>query len=541
MKSLRQRALDILDANESVNIDSVDIKEVIHELNVNQIELELQNHDLRDQEHVLLEAQEELMLLFMNAPIGYLVLDEQFHIHRYNKHAYDIFQFLERRVKIYFFSFFKNMDKMNKFIKWTKDNDGSSFELEIYNIKKIPKWLKLTHETTKLNNKKMHLLSVVDITKEKEEKEKLYLYDSILEKLPVSIIITDVDGYITYVNKELLNCMEYENNELIGVRPSVFRSQSITQSKYDEIGETISSGKTWTGILKNLTKSKKTAWMAVAISPIFDDKNKIINYIAVETNIDEKINMEEKLKKQEDIMLVQARHAAMGEMISIIAHQWRQPLSVISTAATGIKMQKEFDTVLELEDEIKSLDAINESAQYLSETIEDFKNFFKHNKKIVATNGEKIVKKVKKLNSETLKNNNIEFNIDIPSNTEIHTYENELLQVLINLINNAKDALVEKKDLIAKPLICVKIYDKDKDLILEVNDNAGGVPEAIMDRIFEPYFTTKGPASGTGLGLYITKTIVDKHLQGTINVSNNEKGASFEIVIPNLDKRNETD
>ena len=508
MKSLRQRALDILDANESVNIDSVDIKEVIHELNVNQIELELQNHDLRDQEHVLLEAQEELMLLFMNAPIGYLVLDEQFHIHRYNKHAYDIFQFLERRVKIYFFSFFKNMDKMNKFIKWTKVNDGSSFELEIYNIKKIPKWLKLTHETTKLNNKKMHLLSVVDITKEKEEKEKLYLYDSILEKLPVSIIITDVDGYITYVNKELLNCMEYENNELIGVRPSVFRSQSITQSKYDEIWETISSGKTWTGILKNLTKSKKTAWMAVAISPIFDDKNKIINYIAVETNIDEKINMEEKLKKQEDIMLVQARHAAMGEMISIIAHQWRQPLSVISTAATGIKMQKEFDTVLELEDEIKSLDAINESAQ---------------------------------LNSETLRNNNIEFKIDIPSNTEIHTYENELLQVLINLINNAKDVLIEKKDLIAKPLICVKIYDKDKDLILEVNDNAGGVPEAIMDRIFEPYFTTKGPASGTGLGLYITKTIVDKHLQGTINVSNNEKGASFEIVIPNLDKRNETD
>ncbi|MGB1226297.1 MAG: sensor histidine kinase, partial [Poseidonibacter sp.] len=93
----------------------------------------------------------------------------------------------------------------------------------------------------------------------------------------------------------------------------------------------------------------------------------------------------------------------------------------------------------------------------------------------------------------------------------------------------------------AKPFICVKIYDKEKDLILEVNDNAGGVPEEIMDRIFEPYFTTKGPASGTGLGLYITKTIVDKHLQGTINVSNNEKGASFEIVIPNLDKRNETD
>ncbi|MGB1226516.1 MAG: hypothetical protein ACPG9K_01400, partial [Poseidonibacter sp.] len=121
MKSLRQRALDILDANKSVNVDSVDIKEVIHELNVNQIELELQNHELRDKEHVLLEAEEELMLLFMNAPIGYLVLDEKFHINRYNKHAYEIFQFLESRRKVYFFSFFKNMDKMNKFIKWTKD------------------------------------------------------------------------------------------------------------------------------------------------------------------------------------------------------------------------------------------------------------------------------------------------------------------------------------------------------------------------------------------------------------------------------------
>jgi len=127
MKSLRQRALDVLENKEEINIDSIDIKEVIEELHVNQIELELQNQELRDQETVLLQAEEELMLLFMNAPIGYLVLDNEYCIHRYNKHAFEIFNFLESRRNIYFFSFFKNMNQMNSFISWVKSNNSTFF------------------------------------------------------------------------------------------------------------------------------------------------------------------------------------------------------------------------------------------------------------------------------------------------------------------------------------------------------------------------------------------------------------------------------
>ncbi|APW64608.1 hypothetical protein LPB137_01515 [Poseidonibacter parvus] len=535
MKSLRQRALDVLENKEEINIDSIDIKEVIEELHVNQIELELQNQELRDQETVLLQAEEEeLMLLFMNAPIGYLVLDNEYYIHRYNKHAFEIFNFLESRRNIYFFSFFKNMNQMNSFISWVKSNNSTFFDISIKSIKGEIKWIRVTHEITKLNNKSMYLLSVVDITKEKEKKEKLHLYDTALDKLPVSIIITDKDGHITYVNKELISSSGYSKEELIGERPSVFKSGFTSPKEYSEIWNSISNGDTWTGILKNLSKSKKISWMAVAISPIFDEKKNIINYIAVETNIDEKIKMEEKLKKQEDIMLVQARHAAMGEMISIIAHQWRQPLSVISTAATGIKMQKEFYAISE-EDEIKSLDMINESAQYLSETIEDFKNFFKNNKILAQTNGNKIIEKIKKLNSETLRSNNINFNISTSDTSDILTYENELLQVLINIINNAKDALLAATELIANPFITIKIYNQDTSLVLEIEDNAGGIAEEIMDRIFEPYFTTKGPASGTGLGLYITKTIIDKHLKGLIEVKNTDLGALFIVTIPNLE------
>jgi len=534
MKSLRQRALDVLENKEEINIDSIDIKEVIEELHVNQIELELQNQELRDQETVLLQAEEELMLLFMNAPIGYLVLDNEYCIHRYNQHAFEIFNFLESRRNIYFFSFFKNMNQMNSFISWVKSNNSTFFDIPIKSIKGELKWIRVTHEITKLNNKSMYLLSVVDITKEKEKKEKLHLYDTALDKLPVSIIITDKDGHITYVNKELISSSGYSKEELIGERPSVFKSGFTSPKEYSEIWNSISNGDTWTGILKNLSKSKKISWMAVAISPIFDEKKNIINYIAVETNIDEKIKMEEKLKKQEDIMLVQARHAAMGEMISIIAHQWRQPLSVISTAATGIKMQKEFYAISE-EDEIKSLDMINESAQYLSETIEDFKNFFKNNKILAQTNGNKIIEKIKKLNSETLRSNNINFNISTSDTSDILTYENELLQVLINIINNAKDALLAATELITNPFITIKIYNQDTSLVLEIEDNAGGIAEEIMDRIFEPYFTTKGPASGTGLGLYITKTIIDKHLKGLIEVKNTDLGALFIVTIPNLE------
>ena len=119
-------------------------------------------------------------------------------------------------------------------------------------------------------------------------------------------------------------------------------------------------------------------------------------------------------------------------------------------------------------------------------------------------------------------------------NASIYTYENELLQVLINIINNAKDALVLKKDSIEDLSIKINIFQDNKDLVFEIKDNAGGVPIKIIDRIFDPYFTTKGPSSGTGLGLYITKTIVDKHLRGSICVKNNNNGALFIVKIPNL-------
>lgn len=535
MESLRIKALHLLENQKELNFSDVDIKELIHELNVYQIELELQNQELREKEESLLQTQDELSHLFMYAPIGYFILDKDYIISKYNYKAFEIFKFRNNRENIHIYSFFKGMSRIEAFMNWTKKSNPESFEIEIINTHNKKCWISLKHEKTTLNNKVVHLFSVSDITEEKEKKEKLHIFGTILEQLPVSIIITDHKGNIIYVNKELLSHTGYFNDELIGEKPSIFKSGYTSSEEYKDLWKTIKDGKVWRGLFKNLTKDKKSHWMATAITPIYNDRDEITHFISVETNIDEKIKMEEALKTQEDIMLIQARHAAMGEMISMIAHQWRQPLSVISTISSGLKLKKEHG-ISNMESDFNDLDNITNTTQYLSETIDDFKNFFRKDKIISKIEVIEIIQKIIKLNSKILSLNGIELIVNNSSTIRIYTYTNELLQILINLITNSKDAFIERNIKNNKNKIFLNAFDSNDStkLIIEISDNAGGIDKHIIGKIFDPYFTTKGPASGTGLGLYITKTIIDKHLKGSISVKNNEDGASFIIEVPSL-------
>ena len=532
MDELREKAHKILDLKEDL-VDNRSLKELIQELNIFQIELEIQNQELREKEIQLLQSQEELSFLFNNAPIGYLVLDEEFNINKYNKIAFNIFNFRTNSKKLFIHTFLKDKNSIREFIEWTSKNSYENFRTRIVDTLGNKKYIELKHVKEYYDEKYVHLFSVSDITKEVEKKEKLRIFDTILDQLPVSVIITDEMGKMTYVNKELISNLGYKKDELIGRNPNIFKSNFTTEKEYQELWETIQSGKTWKGLFQNLTKDKKTHWMATAISPIFDESNKISNYISVEANIDEKIRMKEILKTQEDVMLIQARHAAMGEMISMIAHQWRQPLSVISTIASGLRVKKDLG-ILDIDNDFSDLAEIVQTTKYLSETINDFRNFFRKDKLLVKINTHEIIKKLLKLNSKVLKLNNIELKIENISKNSIETYSNELLQILVNLINNAKDALLEGTNNLETKEILIKVYDYEDGVIFEINDTAGGIPENIIDNIFEPYFTTKGPSSGTGLGLYITKTIVENHLKGTISVSNNICGALFIVKIPNL-------
>jgi len=246
----------------------------------------------------------------------------------------------------------------------------------------------------------------------------------------------------------------------------------------------------------------------------------------------------EKNRKNDNILAQQTKMAAMGEMIGNIAHQWRQPLSVITTAASGIKIEHEMNMLTDKR-LIESLDGITKSAKHLSSTIDDFRDFFKQDKEKNTFNITGTFSKTLSLISNQFHNNEIKI-IDEIESVVVFALENELIQVLINILNNSRDELLVKKD--QELLILINVYAKDTFMFIEIKDNAGGIKEDIIDRIFEPYFTTKHKAQGTGIGLYMSEEIISKHMNGTIDVSNDiftynntqYKGAKFVIKIPTV-------
>ncbi|MDD2871969.1 MAG: cache domain-containing protein [Candidatus Gracilibacteria bacterium] len=260
-----------------------------------------------------------------------------------------------------------------------------------------------------------------------------------------------------------------------------------------------------------------------------------INFSKIFQNKFKKYQFEK--SKQQNIIAQQAKMAAMGEMIGNIAHQWRQPLSSISVSSTGMKLQKQMN-ILEDDSLIEGLDQINKSVQYLSETIDDFRNFYKPNKYKNEFKVQYTIDKVVNLIDSQFKFNGIKI-IKNVEDVKINNYENELIQVIINLLNNSRDELV-KKDSNYKKLVFINVSENGKYILLEIKDNAGGISTNIINKIFEPYFTTKGENHGTGIGLYMSKEIVNKSMNGEINVKNtifdyegeSYNGALFEILIP---------
>ncbi|WP_193315049.1 cache domain-containing protein [Poseidonibacter ostreae] len=255
----------------------------------------------------------------------------------------------------------------------------------------------------------------------------------------------------------------------------------------------------------------KTIWVECRGEIIND--NTILGTIQDITEVKQK---EIEAQNKDKILYQQSKLATMGEMLSNIAHQWKQPLSTISTASTGIKLQKEMNSLSD-DQLISDVETINNSAQYLAQTIDDFKNFFKPNKnRVEEFNISSTIEKTLKLLDAKFKAQEIEIIKDI-EDINIRSSENELIQVLMNILNNARDELL-KCDY--RKLIFITIYKKENSLFIEIKDNANGVPLDMKKKIFDAYFTTKDESKGTGIGLYMSKDIVTKLLDGDIFVEN---------------------
>ena len=241
----------------------------------------------------------------------------------------------------------------------------------------------------------------------------------------------------------------------------------------------------------------------------------------------------EKNRQQELMLFHQARHAQMGEMISMIAHQWRQPLNVLSLLSQNIVLKynlKKLDD--DTMSEFKEI-SLRQILQ-MSKTIDDFRDFFKPDKVKKKFDVKKQLDYIIELMRPIVGSYEIEIVCQSEEGLIVESFPNEFSQSIINILHNAKDVLAECDDSKAKMIVINAFRSEDGMIVIAIEDNGKGVDERIIARIFEPYFSTKESQHGTGLGLYMTKMIIEDHMQGCISVENTHEGARFEIKLKAL-------
>lgn len=234
-------------------------------------------------------------------------------------------------------------------------------------------------------------------------------------------------------------------------------------------------------------------------------------------------------RMKDRLFVQQSRLAAMGEMIEQIAHQWRQPLHTLALINQDMYVKQKLGTCDE-EYFDQSHESIDEHIQYLSKTIDDFRNFYKTDKSIALADVGELAADALRLSDVFLKYAKIKTTLDITTTRQVNIAKNEMIQVLMNLIKNAHDAIIEQR--ISDGKILVSIEDYDNGVRVSVEDNAGGIAANVMDKVFDIYFTTKDPESGTGLGLHMSKFIIEESFGGKIWVENINGGARFIILLP---------
>ena len=235
-----------------------------------------------------------------------------------------------------------------------------------------------------------------------------------------------------------------------------------------------------------------------------------------------------KITEQERLMITQSRLAAMGEMMSMIAHQWRQPLSTTTLMITNERL-KSMMAGTEPSDCDKILDKISDTMIYLSDTIDDFQTYFKPDKAPEEIWTSALLERVQHFMHTRLTLGKVHLHVERDGEELIETYANEVVQVLINIINNAVDVLEERKS--DDRHIWISVNSSTENVMINIEDNGGGIGSDIIGKVFDPYFSSKSK-NGTGLGLYMAKMIIDKHVGGILNVDNTRKGARFSIVLP---------
>lgn len=359
------------------------------------------------------------------------------------------------------------------------------------------------------------------------------LLKTIIDSAPIRIFWKDLQGVYLGCNKAFLGDAQLrDESDIIGKTDfdMVWKKDAKRFIKDDK--EVTDSGKAKLNYIEAQPQENgRDLVLSTSKVVLNDSSNRTIGVLGIYQDITEEYHAKEKLKESEELMIVQSRQAAMGEMLSMIAHQWKQPLSSISSIVAGIRVKQALTKLSFSEAEEKLID-IDKQILYLSQTITDFSDFFKPDEGVETVRLHEPIEKAILIIGKLLTNNDITLTTSYEEGIELVTYATELQQVCINIIKNAADAFMSKPDLSIRRSIAIKTYTKEDKAYIEISDNAGGLKEDILEKVFQAYFSTKSEKNGTGLGLYMSKAIITNHMKGTLSCFNREGGAVFTIMIP---------
>ena len=393
-------------------------------------------------------------------------------------------------------------------------------------------------------------------------------YKEAIEKSNI-ISRTDIDGIITFVNDEFCKISGYSKDELIGQNHNIVKHPDVDASTFKALWDTILEKKIYKDTVKNIAKDGSTFYVNTTVIPILDEDDNIAEFIAIRYDVTKEVFYKEELLKKEKeleelnktlelrvqdktkefeelnktleqrvedevskneekqkVMFLQSRQASLGQMLANVAHQWRQPLTELNLAMFGMKkaaLDNKHEELTELYGESKNI------IKNMSQTIDDFTNFFNPQKEKHPFNISDSVNESLGLLDKMLGIEMISVTTDF-EDLRVLGISNELTQVIINLIKNAKDAFVTNSILIREISITTK--KQDDFALIELQDNAGGISKENIEKIFEPYFTTKHQSSGTGLGLFMSKMICGQGMDGHLDVRSKKGVTTFSIKIP---------
>ncbi len=361
----------------------------------------------------------------------------------------------------------------------------------------------------------------------KKLQESVNKFQDLLDSTMEMIVLIDKNNLIIDINQSGICMLGFSyKTEVIGTHISNY----IQNGDLDKLKKSLKYDNKTSYELQLMTKDKSSLTTLLHVRNSIQNQDKI--KIATLMDLSE-------IQEKEKLLLQQTRLAQMGEMISMIAHQWRQPLGAITNTISSIQIKQElgiFDLENQNERE-KYIAFINEKHQdindyinVLSSTIDDFRNFFKPDKDKEIVPITNPITKALQIVALSMESKDINIIKEFSNNDAILMYQNELMQVILNIFKNSEDTFIEKNIINRK--IIIKTYKKKNQLTISLEDNAGGIAEDILLHIFEPYFSTKKEKDGTGLGLYMSKTMIEKHNNGKLNAKNTADGVCFTITLP---------